>query len=218
MVRSSKDLGGSPPPAAYRATGASLAVAVLAVATFVAIMALHGLRGEIDPVRQVMSEYANGSHGRVMSVVFYGFGLSSLALAVRLRHGIGTLRPIFLVPLLLAAAGLALIASGLFEVERPLVPDTVEEVLHSYASIAAFVLLVSAMTAVSLACRTDPRWWSFRWVSAGLTSVAAVAALLTPLSAGTGWSGAVQRLLGLTVLLWTLLTAQHVRSRAFHRS
>ena len=40
--------------------------------------------------------------------------------------------------------------------------------------------------------------------------------MATPLSAQTGWSGAVQRLLGLSAALWLLLTALHVRGKAFH--
>jgi di/tricarboxylate transporter len=91
---------------------------------FGAVMLLHIMRGDIDPLRQVMSEYANGSNGPIMTVVFYAFGLSSVALAFRLRGAIprrGVPRPI---PLLLALAGVGLIAAGVFEVERPLVPDT----------------------------------------------------------------------------------------------
>jgi hypothetical protein len=91
-------------------------------------------------------------------------------------------------------------------------------VIHSYASISAFVLLVSAMLLVSHECRRDPRWWTLRWPSTALAIGAAAAAAATPLTAQTNWSGAVQRLLGITVLLWFLLTALHVRGRIFSRS
>jgi hypothetical protein len=201
--------------APHRATGASLIAIVLALVCFGAVMLLHIVRGDVDPLRRVMSEYANGSHGRIMTVVFYAFGLASLALAFRLRRGIergGVTRAI---PAFLAAAGVSLIASGVFEVERPLVPDTIEEVLHSYASITAFVLLVTAMLLLALACRRDARWWGFRWVAVTLAVAAGASAAATPLTAGTGWSGAVQRLLSVTVLVWFVLTALHVRGRAF---
>jgi hypothetical protein len=202
----------------HRPTGASLAAIILAGLCFGAIMLLHIVRGEIDPLRRVMSEYANGSHGPIMTVVFYAFGLTSLALAVRLLRAFERRGAARVISLLLAGAGLSLIASGVFEVERPLVPDTLEEVIHSYASISAFVLLVSAMLLVSHECRRDPRWWTFRWPSTALAIGAAAAAAATPLTAQTNWSGAVQRLLGITVLLWFLLTALHVRGRIFSRS
>jgi hypothetical protein len=206
------------PPVPYRPTGASLAGLILALVSFGSVMLLHAIRGEIDPIRRVMSEYANGSHGLIMTIVFYSFGLASLAMAVRLRRAItraGITRPF---PLLLALAGVGLIASGVFEVERPLVPDTVEEVIHSNASVVAFMLLITSMFLFSLACRTDPRWSNFRWTSVALTFAGAAAAMATPFSAGTGWSGAVQRILGLSVLLWLTLTALHVRSKAFQQT
>jgi hypothetical protein len=203
------------PPAEHRPTGASLIAILLAFLCFGAVMLLHAVRGEINPLRQVMSEYANGSHGILMTIVFYAFGLTSLALAIRLKtaiHRPGITRAF---PALLTLAGVGLIASGVFEVERALVPDTIEEVIHSDATVAAFVLLITAMLLFSLACRSDDRWWSFRWVSLSLTLVAAFAAMVTPLSAGTGWSGAVQRMLGMAILAWLLLTALHVRGKAF---
>lgn len=199
----------------HRATGASLIALVLVLMCFGAVMLLHVLRGEIDPLRQVMSEYANGSHGVIMTVVFYGFGLSSLALAFRLRRAINLEGVTRLFPSLLAVAGVCLIASGVFEVERALVPDSLEEVIHSNASVVAFVLLIASMLLFSYACRNDDRWWSFRWTSTVISLSAAAAAMATPLTAQTGWSGLVQRLLSLTVLLWFLLTAIRVRGKRF---
>jgi hypothetical protein len=202
----------------HRPTGASLAAIILAALCFGAVMLLHIVRGEIDPLRRVMSEYANGSHGPIMTVVFYAFGLTSLALAVRLLRAFEHRRTARLISLLLGLAGVSLIASGVFEVERPLIPDTLEEVIHSYASISAFVVLVSAMLLLSHETRRDPRWWTFRWPSTALAIGAAAAAAATPLTAQTNWSGGVQRVLGLTVLLWFLLTALHVRGRVFRAS
>jgi hypothetical membrane protein len=202
----------------HRPTGASLAAIILAALCFGAVMLSHIVRGEIDPLRRVMSEYANGSHGPIMTVVFYAFGLTSLALAVRLLRAFEHRRTARLISLLLALAGVSLIASGVFEVERPLIPDTLEEVIHSYASISAFVVLVSAMLLLSHETRRDPRWWTFRWPSTALAISAAAAAAATPLTAQTNWSGGVQRVLGLTVLLWFLLTALHVRGRVFRAS
>jgi hypothetical protein len=206
---------GPGPGREHRPTGASLAAIILALVCFGSIIVLHIVRGEIDPLRRVMSEYANGSHGLLMTVVFYAFGLTSIALAIRLRRAFDYRGITKLVPGLLALAGVGLIASGVFEVERAVVPDTIEEIIHSNATIVAFVLLVTAMFLLSYACRNDDRWWGFRWVSTTLAVAAAVAAAATPFSASTGWSGAVQRMLGLSVVLWFLLTALYVRGKAF---
>ena len=176
------------------------------------------MRSDLDPIRDVMSHYANGSRGPIMSVVFYAFGASALALGFRLRTAIdhpGVTRPF---PLLMALAGVALILAGVFEVDRPLAPQTVQEVIHSNSAVASFVLLIVAMLLFSLACRGDDRWWSVRWPSLGLAVTAAVAAVATQFAKGSTWSGGVQRVLAGAVLGWILLTALHVRGKHFRPS
>jgi Protein of unknown function (DUF998) len=202
-------------PSQRRATGASLAALILVVVCFAAVMALHILRGDVDPVANVMSLYANGSYGVLMTAAFYAFGLACVALAVRLRSALRGSLTARAVPVLLGASGAALLLSGAFEVGRPLVPDTVEESIHSIASIGAFVLLVVAMIAVSFAAGREPAWRSFRPTSAALATTAALAAMVSPLTDGRPISGVVQRVLGFAVLTWLLLTARRIRTNAF---
>jgi hypothetical membrane protein len=208
----------SPPPPSrpvHRATGASLVAVVAVGVTFVGIMTLHAVRSDVDPLHDVMSHYANGSRGPLMSVVFYAFGLSAIALGIRLRTGIDRHGITRAVPVLMVVAGVGLVAAGVFEVDRPLAPETLQETIHSNAAVVAFVLLVVAMLLFSLACRSDDRWWSLRWVSMGLALTAAGAAVATQLARASGSSGAVQRVLAGAVLSWFLVTAVHVRRRSF---
>ena len=199
----------------HRPTGASLVAVVGVAVAFVGVITMHAVRSDVDPLRDVMSHYANGSRGPVMSVVFYAFGAAALALGVRLRTAIdhGGVTRAF--PVLLSLAGASLVLAGVFEVDRPLDPETIQEVIHSNSAVAAFVMLIVAMLLFSLACRTDERWWSVRWMSLGLAITAAVAAAGTQLLAQSSWSGAVQRVLAGAVLAWFLLTATHVRRKAF---
>ena len=97
-------------------------------------------------------------------------------------------------------------------------PQTVQEVIHSNSAVAAFVLLIMAMLLFSLACWGDERWWSVRRISLGLAVLGTCAALGTQLAKGTGYSGAVQRILAGAVLAWILLTATHVRRSSFGAS
>jgi hypothetical protein len=213
-----------PPPASrparpeHRATGASLIAVICIGVTFVGIMVLHAVRSDVDPLHDVMSHYANGSRGPLMSVVFYAFGLSAIALGIRLRGAIERHSITRAFPVLMVLAGLGLLAAGVFEVDRPLAPHTVQEAIHSNAAVAAFVMLVVAMLLFALACWGDDRWWSLRWVSMGLALTAAGAAVATQLARGAGTSGAVQRVLAGAVLAWFLMTAVHVRRRGFDSS
>ena len=199
----------------HRPTGASLIAVIGVVVAFVGVMVMHAARSDIDPLREVMSHYANGSKGPVMSVVFYGFGAAALGLAIRLRTAIDQHGVTHAFPVLLGLAGVALLAAGVFEVDRPLAPQTIQEVIHSNSAVAAFVMLIVAMLLFSLACRGDDRWWSVRWLSLGLAVSAALAAVGTQLAGGSNWSGGVQRVLAGAVLAWFLLTAIHVRRKAF---
>jgi hypothetical protein len=182
---------------------------------FCGVMLLHVISSDVDPIRQVMSHYANGSHGRFMSVVFYAFGLAAIALAWRLRTAVDWHGLTRIVPALLALAGLGLITSGIFEVDRPLAPESLEETIHSNAAVGAFVMTIAAMLLFAFAIRTDARWRTVRWTAVGLAVLAALAAIGT-LFAGDGiGSGAIQRLLAGAVLAWFLLTAIHLRGKAF---
>jgi hypothetical protein len=94
----------------------SLGLTLLATA---ALVALHVLSPEIDPVWHMVSEYAFGDHGWVLSVFFFAWGLAYWAGALALapvargwtaRIGVG----------LLFVTGLGAIMGGLFDVRHPL--------------------------------------------------------------------------------------------------
>jgi hypothetical protein len=211
----STDVAITVPP--RRATGASLAAIVLIGICVVGVGFLHLVRRDVDPLRNVMSLYANGHDGRVMTIAFYAFGLSALALAVRLRDAVAVAGA-RIVAALLALAGAGLLLAGVFEVGRPLVPQTIEETIHSNAAIAAFMLLIAAMLLFSYLCRRDQRWWSFRWTSAALAGVTCAAGAATMVARRMDSSGGVQRVLAVGTLLWLLLVARRVRTAAFRTS
>ena len=202
----------STPP---RATGMSLAALVLGMLSVGAVGALHLLRADLDPLQRVMSEYANGAHGTVMTIAFYAFGLSCVALSVRLRREFVPRGAMACVIALLLIAGVGLLLSGAFEVGRRFVPDSIEETVHSTASIGAFVALLLAMVLFSTVAPADERWRSFRLVSWPLTLGAGAAAVLSPLVTAPSGAGIVQRVLGGSILLWLLLVARRIRSNAF---
>ena len=202
-------------PAAHRvverATGVSLAAVALVMVCLCGMVLLHIVRTDLDPVRQVMSEYANGRFGFLMTAVFYAIGLASIALGVRLGRAMAGGALVVATRILLVLGGLGLVLAGVFEVGRPAVPDTIEEIIHSYATMVAFTLIIVAMVLFAVSCRRDPRWTGFVWIAWGLAVTAAVAGAFSPFAGLTTWSGLAQRLLGLAVVAWLLLTALHIR-------
>src|SRR5579872_1548392 len=55
-----------------------------AIATILLLAALHALSPEFDPSWRVVSEYANGSYGWILSLMFCAWALSNWALAFEL--------------------------------------------------------------------------------------------------------------------------------------
>jgi hypothetical protein len=208
----------STPRKVERATGGSLVALLLVAFCFAAMVLLHVVRTDLDPVRQVMSEYANGRYGFLMTAAFYAIGLSAVVLAIRLGRALPR-RPLTVVMrALLALGGIGLVLAGIFEVERPAVPDTVEEVIHSDATLTAFTLIIAAMLLFAAICRREARWADFKAIALGLAVVAALGGAFSPFAGQTPVNGIAQRVLGLAVVLWLLLTALHLRLGGFRRS
>jgi hypothetical protein len=122
------------------------------------------------------------------------------------------------VRVLLGLGGLGLILAGIFEVERPAVPDTIEEIIHSDATLVAFSLIIAGMLLFAVLCRWDLRWHDFRGIATVLAIIAAVAGAFSPFAGQTTWSGLAQRILGVTVVAWLLLCALHIRFGGLRRS
>jgi hypothetical protein len=195
--------------------GASLAAFGLVATCVAGVVALHVTRPDLDPLHHVLSEYANGPSGVIMTAVFYAAGLACVALGWRLRKALRWEGVTVATPALLTVAGIGLVGAGAFEVGLPTAPDDLGETIHSLASIGAFVALVVAMALFARACGGDPAWSGFRPVAWTLACVAIVAAVTSPFAGATPWAGAAQRVLAGTVAAWLLATARQVRTIAF---
>ena len=199
------------PSKPHRATGLSLVAIISLAAAFVAVVALHLLRTDLSPVQEVMSGYANGRPGNLMTFAFYALGFGSIALGFRLRRS----TPRTWVPRMVSAAvvlaGAGLILAGIFEVERPGIPDTFEESVHSYGALVGFVLIVAAMVLFVYVCSTDARWRQLLVPCLILAVLAVGAAAFSPVAPNTTIAGVAQRLLAIVVFGWVLLLAAWMR-------
>jgi Protein of unknown function (DUF998) len=164
-------------PAARAAIAAAGAVLLL-------LAGLHVLSPEFDPSWRVVSEYANGRYGWVLSVMFVFWALSSWALAVSLwsqLNGIGGKIALgFLI-----AAGVGEAMASVFDINHP---------LHGLAGMIGVLSLPAAAMLISLRLGRTQAWSGARnvlLVLANLTWVSLVlmvAALIIMMS-GYTWSG-----------------------------
>lgn len=131
---------------AARFTLAASAAALLALAS------LHVLCPEFDPSWRMVSEYANGQHGYVLSLMFIFWALSSWGLAVAIGSQVtttaGKIGLIFLV-----AAGVGEAMASVFDINHP---------LHGLSAMIGIPSLAIAAILISMSLARNPTWLASR--------------------------------------------------------
>jgi hypothetical protein len=182
------------PLTAISSTSAGLAIAA-AAATLLLLASLHVLSPEFDPSWRMVSEYAYGSYGWVLSLLFAAWAVSSWALAWALwselpsragRIGLG----------LLIAACVGEAMAAVFDIRQP---------LHDLAGALGIGCLPIAAMLISVALGRTPRWSANRrmllwtgnltWVAVVLLAATFALLITTYLQAGGDMSATVVKAL-----------------------
>jgi hypothetical membrane protein len=202
----------------HKSAAAWLATIVIACVTYyaVAVVALHVLRPEYDPVSRVTSNYVVGPYGYLMTATFFAFAAALFVLSFGLSRVLAMPAQSRLGLALLVAAGLGVVVAGIFptDVTPDDSPVTATGVVHILAALAAFVCVVVASLLVSKNVDRDPRWRAFRrpafMLAIAILAGFAVFVVAQPL----GGRGIGQRIFLGTVLLWIFFMAVHLRAAA----
>jgi Protein of unknown function (DUF998) len=194
-------------------------------AVLLSLASLHVLSPEFDPSWRVVSEYANGRYGWVLSLMFASWALSSLALAVTLWTQVNGVAGKIALGLLIAA-GIGEAMGSVFDINHP---------LHGLAGIIGIFSLPIAAMMISVRLVRTQAWspakytllWTanLTWVSLVLMAVALI--IMIRLYAGTGNTpgvfavvGWANRLLVLVYCVWLVTVARQaiqlrrIRSRS----
>ncbi len=199
----------------------SVAAARLAIAAAAAeillLGSLHVLSPEFDPSWRVVSEYATGQYGSVLSLMFLAGALSSWALAFAIRSQLRT-RAGRLGWVLLVASGVGAAMAVAFDISHP---------LHDLAGLIGVLCFPPAAMLISVSLgRTQP-WSAARksllwtanltWISLVLFVVALITLFVTFTQAGgevtsevtelpagvIAWVGYANRLVVVIGCIWT---------------
>jgi hypothetical membrane protein len=170
-----------------------------------------------DVRTQTVSELAVGPLGWLMTAAFYAFGLSMIAFAIGLHRGLRR-RP-WGGPLLLAAAGVGIIASGLYPTDVKGAPETEVGAIHNQLFLVVFLALNVAYVVTALALRREPGWRGFaRWTA--LMPVAVIGLMVVFIAVGSDpgdplylVSGLIQRALLLVAFGWITVTGRRLLER-----
>lgn len=211
---------------------ARLAIAT-AAAVLLLLVGLHMLSPEFDPSWRMVSEYATGQHGWVLSLMFVFWALSSWALAFAIWPQLKTIA---------GRTGLAfLIAAGVGEAMAAVFDITHR--LHSVAALIGIPSLAIAAMLISMSLGRAKTWFTARklllwtanltWISLVLmaTSFAILiftytraggdmsAGIITTLPPGViavvGWAN---RLLVLAYCTWVMTVAWQAIKLDIHKS
>lgn len=179
---------------AARAAIGATALALIALAT------LHVLRPDLDPSRHMISEYAVGAHGWVMTMCFAAFAIGSASLFVALLAHVQTLMGRFGLAFLLAAAvGMAMAA--LFKMDPLSTPPEAVSLsgrMHGVSFMIGVPGEILAVLLLSLALRKQAPWaalplFSFAvliWLSLGamIASIMVAMQQQSMIGPGVGWA------------------------------
>jgi hypothetical membrane protein len=155
-----------------------------AAGTVLLLALLHMLSPELQPSWRMVSEYANGDFGWVLSLMFIAWGVASLSLAYGMRSQVAS-RGGKIGLVLLVVAGIGQILAGFFDVNHPL-HDPVGNV-----AIPAFAL---AAVLISKGLKNNKAWAAsqhlimrfahFAWISVVLLVASFVVLMTTYVQSG----------------------------------
>ena len=159
------------------AMGASIAVLVL-------LAALHILSPEFNPARRMVSEYANGKYAWVLSLMFFLWGASSLALAYTLLPQAQT-TAMKIGLFFLVAAGIGEAMASVFDINHKLHGTSAMIGIPSLA-VAAMLVSVNLVRTEPWSIARTPLLWTanLTWVSILLLGIAFAVMMATHAQAG----------------------------------
>ena len=190
---------------------------ILCLACFgVSIGLLHVLVPQFPPTYRFMSEYARSPYGPLMTFNFIalagaaGFLAISLSLESRLPQ-----RSRWVGPPLMASAALFLFLMSIFPSDLQDTPRTLIGRIHDFFSTLPFACIIP--TAI-LFVRRFAKEVSWRTVVRVTILLAVVALIGAGMAYGwqhsLKWTGLIQRIFAMPTLLWMLIVALRLRSRA----
>jgi hypothetical protein len=175
----------------------------------VAVVVLHFLRPEYNPIDHAVSNYAVGSFGYLMTSAFYVLAVSLFALALSLFRSIALTNLSRVALLLLCLASSGMVVMGIFPGDAHSLhpPATITGVVHWAAACISFLSIMIVAFLLASIFKSDERLQRFQRPCFLLALAMFGALLLYGILALVGWIGIGQRIYLAVCLLWLLILA-----------
>lgn len=207
----------SPNPAA-RDQLAGLATVTLAATTYfaTAVIVLHFVSPDFDPVRYTTSFYARGSFGLLMSSAFLAMSIATFALIVGLGKGVVAEARTRTGLVLLGVWGVGVLIAMLFPIGMDDSPPTLSNSVHRINGPVVFLALSLGALLISLRLNNDKAWLTLSGstVVLSLVMLAGFVGFAVDMNLGAGYAGLVQRIVLVAVVTWYVLLALRLRALA----
>lgn len=179
----------------------------------VAVVVLHFLRPEYNPINHAVSNYAVGAYGYFMTAAFYALAVSVFALVAGLFYSIAPTSLSRVALILFCVASCGMVVMGIFPGDvhalHPLA--TLTGVIHWAAAGVSFLSIMIAAFLLSITFKTDGRFVRFQRPCFILALAMVGALLLYGILALVGWIGIGQRVYLAVCLLWLVVLARWLR-------
>lgn len=204
-------------PASKTAHSASSFYAIVAICCLVysalALVLLHLLRPDYSPVSHMISDYAVGRYGWVMTTWFIGMSIGCLMLALGLKRSGPNTIPATLGSVLLGVASVGLLVSAAFPTDLDNAPTTQTGNIHTISFLVNIASILIATVLTSLSFGSHPRWRSYRATALTLAALVLAAFVIQFLTLHRGAPyGLANRLFVALLFLWLFATSIRLRS------
>lgn len=183
----------------------------------VAVVALHFLDTDLDPVRQFISEYSLGDYGWLMKSAFFVAGLGTFALTLGLRRSVEPGKRVRTTTILMTLAGVGFFFAGGFDSDPT--PEKGEEAvftlignIHFVGSLLLFIGVIAGAFFFRGVFARNARWNGLsrtaRWYG-----VAMVVTLIGSFTIPEGGPvGVPQRIFVPVMISWLLVLGWYMRN------
>jgi hypothetical membrane protein len=180
----------------------------------VAVVALHVIRPDLNPIGHAVSNYAIGPFGFLMISAFFTLALSEFALALGLARSLTSSKSAGTSVLLLSLAGVGLVVTGIFpgDVKSLHPPGTATAIIHWTGAGTSFLSLMIATFLLASYYKTDARWQSFHRPALTMAVTIVLALVAFGLLTTIGWVGIGERIYIAASVLWLVATSVRLRS------
>ena len=181
----------------------------------VVLITLHFIRPDYTPIDHMISDYAVGRAGWLMTTAFVALGVGCLSLSLGLwRSGPKTIAAL-IARLLLIVVFIGLMVTATFATDLETAKDTQHGTIHTFSFLVNIVSISIAAFLLSLSFGADPRWKSSRLLSIliAIGLVAAFVAQFVTLHRGAPY-GITNRMFVLVFMSWLFFAAFRLRKVA----